>query len=159
MAQSWRKCVVLVCWTGSVLLLFSVLGHVLGGRFGEYWFSLAAIITCSFAIMVELSKHALHSSSPAKCCIGKTIFSGDVVAFKAATTVKESMIMFKEGGTVIHNPGVINIHNNNSQNTVQNGIIGSGTVNVHHHTGDRRPETAAAQDEPASRYVRPITQC
>ena len=145
----------LLFWAIAMLLVVTLLLPALRGRFEEHWLPATAIILCAAALLANLSRDFIKQGILKVVSLFKPTPPGGIVEIKAALPMaKEFIAMSENGKFVINNPRTINIQDNSTShatnNNVQSGIIGSGTVHVHHHIEERKVEARDLRENPAA---------
>lgn len=139
-------------WAVCMLLIVMLVDVLLKGHFEEYWLPVVLIIFGAAALMANVSRDFIKHGLQKVVSLFHPTRSDDTDKRNAAITAREPTAMSGNGKLVINNPASVTINQNTTHNNVQGGIIGNGTVHVHHHVEGRPAETITPIRESAEAY-------
>lgn len=141
-------------WAAAMSLTFSLIHLIFRGRLEEYWPHTLAIIFAAAALLANLSRDFIRQGILKVASLFHQTSSTDIVKIESGSLMaKEPIAMAGNEKFIINNPGTVNIQDNSTSpvtnNNVQGGIIGSGTVHVHQHIEEQAVKTQTLQVKPA----------
>jgi hypothetical protein len=141
----------MICWAFPMLLVVSMVDLLLKGRFEEYWPHACAIMFGAAAFLANLSRDFIRHGILKVASLFNPAPPGHLVKIDAGPLMsKELVAMAGNEKFVINNPGTVNIQDKSTNNNVQGGIIGTGTVHVHQRIEEQAVKTQTFEVKPAA---------